>query len=66
MAGLSPADIAAPIRSILSHYANIRVLLGAVESLDLNRKMVHADIGEFPYDHLVLACGAVHSYFWSR
>src|SRR5262249_24863183 len=60
MAGLSPADIAAPIRSMLAHHANIRVLLGNVESLDLNRRIVLADIGEFAYDYLILCCGATH------
>src|SRR5205814_9108437 len=54
---------AAPIRSMLSQYSNIHVLLGKVESLDLNRKAVIADIGEFPYDYLILCCGATHSYF---
>src|SRR5215813_1429201 len=63
MAGLSPADIAAPIRSMLSRYSNIRVLLGTVENVDLNRRIVVADIGEFPFDYLVLSCGATHSYF---
>jgi NADH dehydrogenase len=63
MAGLSPADIAAPIRSMLSFYRNIQVLLGEVESIDLNRRIVVADIGEFPYDYLILCCGATHSYF---
>ena len=63
MAGLSPADIAAPIRSILSEYANIRVLLGKVESVDLTRRVIVADIGEFPFDYLLLSCGATHSYF---
>jgi len=63
MAGLSPADIAAPIRAMLSRYSNIRVLLGSVESVDLNGKTVTADIGSFPFDDLILACGATHSYF---
>lgn len=63
MAGLSPADIAAPIRSMLSRYRNIRVLLGDVQSLDLVRQVVVADIGELPFDYLVLGCGATHSYF---
>jgi NADH dehydrogenase len=63
MAGLSPADIAVPIRSMLSHYSNIQVLLGKVESLDLKRSVAIADIGEFPYDYLILSCGATHSYF---
>ena len=63
MAGLSPADIAAPIRGMLSRYSNIRVLLGTVESLDLEKKIVEADIGEFSFDYLILCCGATHSYF---
>ena len=63
MAGLSPADIAAPIRSMLSRYRNIRVLQGEVRSLDLDRKVVLADFGELPFDYLILACGARHSYF---
>src|SRR4029078_1865917 len=63
MAGLSPAEIAAPIRSILSRYSNIRVLLGEVQALDLQRRLAILDIGEFPFDYLVLACGATHSYF---
>ncbi len=62
-AGLSPADIAAPIRSILAGYSNIRVLLGNVLSIDLDRKVALADIGEFPFDYLILSCGATHSYF---
>jgi NADH dehydrogenase len=63
MAGLSPADIAAPIRSMLSEYSNIRVLLGTVQSLDLSGKTVATDIGEFSFDYLIVACGARHSYF---
>src|SRR5688572_13661354 len=63
MAGLSPADIAAPIRSLLSRFRNIRVLQGEVQSLDLNRKVAVADFGELTFDYLVLACGARHSYF---
>ena len=63
MAGLSPADIAAPIRSMLSRYRNIRVLQGEVRSLDLGRKTAVADFGELVFDYLILACGARHSYF---
>jgi NADH dehydrogenase len=48
---------------MLSRYSNIRVLLGSVESVDLNGKTVTADIGSFPFDDLILACGATHSYF---
>jgi NADH dehydrogenase len=63
MAGLSPADIAAPIRSLLSRYRNIRVLQGEVSSIDLVRKAVIVDFGELTFDYLILACGARHSYF---
>ena len=63
MAALSPADIAAPIRSILSGNKNIDVLLGRVESVDLKNARVQADFGELTYDYLILACGASHSYF---
>src|SRR5205809_7978272 len=63
MAGLSPAEIAAPIRTLLSRYSNINVLLGEVESLDLERGTAKLDIGELSFDYLVLACGATHSYF---
>lgn len=63
MAGLSPADIAAPIRSMLSRHANIRVLLGAVASIDVKRNVATSDIGEMPFDYLILGCGGTHSYF---
>src|SRR5215207_4537643 len=63
MAGLSPADVAAPIRGILSRHSNIRVLLGAVQSVDLDRSVATADIGEFTFDYLVMSCGSSHSYF---
>jgi NADH dehydrogenase len=62
-AGLSPADIAAPIRNVLSGYKNVRVLLGNVETVDFANNVVHSDIGDLDYDYLLLACGAHHSYF---
>ena len=62
-AGLSPADIAAPIRSILSQFKNIRVLQGAALRIHLERSLVKFDIGELPYEDLIVACGAAHSYF---
>ncbi|MGE3241837.1 MAG: NAD(P)/FAD-dependent oxidoreductase [Pirellulales bacterium] len=63
MAGLSPAEIAAPIRSLLSRYRNIRVVSGEVTSLDLKRNVAVADFGELAFDYLILACGARHDYF---
>ncbi|MCH9655676.1 MAG: NAD(P)/FAD-dependent oxidoreductase [Planctomycetes bacterium] len=63
MAGLSPADIAMPIRSRLSRYQNTSVLLGEAQKIDLAGQKVKFDFGELSYDYLVLACGANHSYF---
>ena len=63
MAGLSPADIAAPIRSLLARYKNIRVLQGAVKKLNLQDKNVETDFGRLNFDYLILCCGARHSYF---
>jgi NADH:quinone reductase (non-electrogenic) len=62
-AALSPADIAAPIRSILSSRRNVRVLLGAAQSVDVALRRVATDIGELSYDYLVLGCGSTHTYF---
>ncbi|MBA4020235.1 MAG: FAD-dependent oxidoreductase [Pirellula sp.] len=63
MAGLSPADIAAPIRSMLSRYSNIHVLQGEVRTLDLPGRKIATDFGDIEFDYLILACGARHSYF---
>jgi NADH dehydrogenase len=63
MAGLNPADIAAPIRSILSSCRNIRVILDEVSSIDPERRQVIAGGGAYPYDYLILATGAQHTYF---
>lgn len=62
-ASLSPADIAAPIRSILSHKKNCRIILDYVERVDLEQRKIFATTREFAYDVLILACGATHSYF---
>ena len=63
MAGLSPADIAAPIRSLLAGYRNIRVLLGEATAIHLEEATVDFDFGQLAYEYLVVACGATHSYF---
>lgn len=62
-AGLSPADIASPIRSILRDQANARVVMARVSDVDLDRKVVITDEGRFDYDVLVVATGARHAYF---
>ncbi len=63
MAGLSPAEIASPIRSLLARYPNVEVLLGDVTAVDLAKRTLASTCGERSYDYLILACGATHSYF---
>src|SRR5271166_3537966 len=62
-AGLSPAEIAAPIREILAKHANVEVLLGEVLGFDLKQRIVKVHGFELPYDYLVVAAGATHAYF---
>jgi NADH:ubiquinone reductase (H+-translocating) len=62
-AGLSPAEIASPIRRILRKQANTSVVLAEARSIDVaGRRVLLAD-GELAYDRLVIAAGATHSYF---
>jgi NADH dehydrogenase len=64
MAGLSPGNIAAPLRAVLGRYGNIRVLLGEVVDIDPDEKRVHLDGGEsLPYDMLIVAPGSTDTYF---
>src|SRR2546427_6080925 len=62
-AGLSPGEIAAPIRSILRGRDNVEVLLGEVTGFDLARRLVETPGQKIPYDYLVVAAGASHVYF---
>jgi NADH:ubiquinone reductase (H+-translocating) len=62
-AGLSPGEIAAPIRWILGGRRNIEVLLEEVHEFDLDRRVVKLDDRELPYDYLIVAAGASHAYF---
>jgi NADH:ubiquinone reductase (H+-translocating) len=63
-AGLSPGEIAEPIRSILRHDKNIEVILAEVTGFDLARRVVQTSRQqEVPYDSLIVAAGARHSYF---
>jgi NADH dehydrogenase len=62
-AALSPADIAAPIRGILSKCKNVEVVLAEVESVDVEARQVKTKDRIFDYDYLILATGARHSYF---
>jgi NADH dehydrogenase len=62
-AGLSPAEIASPIRGILSREQNVNVMLGKVSGVDVGRREVLAEGRRIPYDTLILATGAQHAYF---
>ncbi|MBL8659440.1 MAG: FAD-dependent oxidoreductase, partial [Rhodospirillales bacterium] len=62
-ATLSPADIAVPIRSLVRGQRNCRVLMGRVSAVDTQRNEVVFGDQRIPYDYLVLATGARHSYF---
>ncbi|MCB1493771.1 MAG: NAD(P)/FAD-dependent oxidoreductase, partial [Rhodobiaceae bacterium] len=63
-AALSPADIAWPIRGLLRGQKNATVVMGRVEDVDTDgRTVVLEDGSRYPYDHLVLATGARHTYF---
>jgi NADH:ubiquinone reductase (H+-translocating) len=61
-AGLSPGEIAAPIRSILRS-ENTEVLMADVTGFDLERRLVQTAETQIPYDYLIVAAGARHSYF---
>jgi NADH:quinone reductase (non-electrogenic) len=61
--GLSPANIAAPLRSILRNQKNTRVILDQVVNFDLAGRRVFLPDGEVPYDTLIVATGARHHYF---
>jgi NADH dehydrogenase len=62
-AGLSPADIAAPIRSILHKQRNTEVLLAEVQGVDTEARKVVLSDRTLDYDTLILATGARHAYF---
>ena len=64
-AGLSPGDIAVPIRSQFANTPNVEVHWGEVTAVDLKEQLVKSSSSDLAieYDYLVLACGAQHSYF---
>ena len=62
-AGLSPGEIAAPIRWILRSRRNVEVLMSEVQDFDLSRRVVKLPDGEISYDYLIVASGASHAYF---
>lgn len=62
-AGLSPGEIASPLRAVLRQHKNITVLMGDVTGFDLARHRVILTDGEVGYDSLIVATGSRHSYF---
>ena len=62
-ATLNPSDIAVPIRQVVARHRKVSVLMEMVLSVDLAGKTVITDAGRHPYDYLILAAGASHSYF---
>jgi NADH dehydrogenase len=62
-AALSPGDIAYPIRAILRRQSNTDVLLADATAVDLSKREVVLSDGRLPYDSLIIATGATHSYF---
>ena len=62
-AGLSPGEIAEPIRSILRSHRNVEVLMSEVTGFDLERRVVETPDLQIPYDYLIVAAGVTHSYF---
>lgn len=63
IAGLTPADIASPIRSILHKQKNVTVLLAEATSVDFQNRVVQLADGSLNYDYLILATGGRTSYF---
>jgi NADH dehydrogenase len=62
-AALSPADIAWPVRHILRRQENVTVFMAEVTGVDTEARTVQTPAGTFPFDFLVVATGAMHSYF---
>src|ERR1700754_1638949 len=61
--GVSPANIAAPLRWILRRQKNCEVVLAEVVGFDLETRRVHTDGDDVPFDSLIVAAGSRHSYF---
>lgn len=62
-AGLSPADIAYPIRRVFRNQSNVRVVLGEVERIDLQNRTVSGGEASVSYDYLAICVGVNHCYF---
>ncbi|HEY9664775.1 MAG TPA: NAD(P)/FAD-dependent oxidoreductase, partial [Allocoleopsis sp.] len=60
---LSPGDISSPLRAILSHYRQVKVLMDEVVDIDPDQHQVNLQSGTLPYDTLIVATGVSHHYF---
>ena len=69
-AGLVPSDIARPLREVFNHQQNVEVVLSEVQRIDVEARQVITEDLVLPYDFLIVATGARHSYFghddWER
>jgi NADH dehydrogenase len=65
-AGLDASNISFPLRKVFQHSRNIRIRMAVIERIDVESKFVRTDIGDIPYDILVLATGAGTNFFGNR
>ena len=63
MAGLNPADISAPLRTVFCGIKNVKIIMAEVDKIDYQNKQIHFDNRSENYDYLILSCGVAHSYF---
>lgn len=63
MAGLSPAEIAYPLRALLAPGTDVEILLGEVEKINKMEKWILTEANQIHYDYLILACGSTYTYF---
>ena len=61
--GLSPADIAYPLRAIFKKQKNVQILLGEVTDIDFTSNLVSVENKHIAYDYLIIATGSHHHYF---
>lgn len=62
-AGLSPAEIAYPLRALLAEFPNVNVLLGEVQEINKEEKWIRTESNKVSFDYLILACGSTYTYF---
>jgi NADH:ubiquinone reductase (H+-translocating) len=64
--GLEPSSISFPLRKVFQDYKNFHIRVTNVKSIDPAGQKVHTDIGDFPYDYLVVATGAITNFFGNK